>query len=194
MEIIQDYTFHFLQISGLFAPLVFILFHLIRPLVFVPVVLLCISGGFIFGVFYGMIYSLIGITLSTVLFYKVAKWLPKSFQKLLNMKSRIFGENHKFTTRQIALLRLIPFIHFHLLSLCLYETTSDFKSYTKSATLSNIPLAFLYTVLGETIIHLSIVQLAVLIMTIAVLLMIFRKRLETIAWQNFFKKDRKAAS
>lgn len=188
MEVVQDYAFHFLQISGLFAPIVFILFHLIRPLVFVPVVLLCISGGLLFGTFYGMIYSLIGITLSTILFYKIANWLPNSFQRLLKMKRRIFGENHQFTTKQIAILRLIPFIHFHLLSLCLYEAASDFRSYTKSATLSNIPLAFLYTALGETIIHLSIVEITVVLLVITLLFMLFRKKLETIEWQTFFKK------
>lgn len=32
--------------GGLFAPLLFILLYLLRPVLFLPVVFLCISGGF----------------------------------------------------------------------------------------------------------------------------------------------------
>ncbi|WP_332871020.1 hypothetical protein [Planococcus sp. MB-3u-03] len=37
---------NFIGHAGLWAPLLFILLHLIRPLLFLPVIAVCIAGGF----------------------------------------------------------------------------------------------------------------------------------------------------
>lgn len=135
MELFGNYIMAIVQTGGLFAPLLFISVHLLRPLFFLPVVFICVSGGIIFGVFYGTVFSIIGITLSSMIFYIVIQWMPKTSKRLMRMKKKLIGKHTELTATQISLLRLVPFIHFHLLSLCLIEITSDFSDYTRSSLL-----------------------------------------------------------
>lgn len=92
--------------------------------------------------------------------------MPKSIEKLIILKQRLLGKNREMTTAQVTLLRLVPFIHFHLLSLCLIETNKTFKGYAKSSFISNIPLAIVYTSIGGWISKLSPVYIAIFIIAL----------------------------
>ena len=58
----------------LVGPLVFILFYMLQPLIFFPSWLLTISAGFIYGVFLGMFYVVIGSNLSSIVAYFVGRY------------------------------------------------------------------------------------------------------------------------
>ncbi|PMU47328.1 alkaline phosphatase, partial [Pseudomonas sp. GP01-A3] len=81
-----------------------------------------------------------------------------------------------FTTSQIAVLRLVPFIHFHLLSLCLIQISEGFKDYAKSSLLSNIPLAFVYTSIGQWISSLSPLYLFFCLIALLPLIYLLRRK------------------
>ena len=42
----------YVQSGSVFAPLIFITFHLLRQFLFIPVIVVCISGGFYSGSFW----------------------------------------------------------------------------------------------------------------------------------------------
>jgi uncharacterized membrane protein YdjX (TVP38/TMEM64 family) len=186
MELFGNYIMAIVQTGGLFAPLLFISVHLLRPLFFLPVVFLCVSGGIIFGVFYGTVFSIIGITLSSMIFYIVIQWMPKTSKRLMRMKKKLIGKHTELTTTQISLLRLVPFIHFHLLSLCLIEITSDFSDYTRSSLLSSIPLALLYTSVGGWLSSLSPMHIIVSLSALLLLIYALRRKEIIIKWEDFF--------
>src|SRR5690625_7084587 len=71
MELVSHYLLSFVHTAGWLSPLLFISFHLVRPLLFLPVICLCISGGILFGAIAGTVYAIIGITLSSIVFYLV---------------------------------------------------------------------------------------------------------------------------
>lgn len=187
MEQFGDYLLTIIKMGGLFAPVLFIFFHLLRPFFFVPVVFICISGGVLFGPVAGTAYSLIGITLSSAAFYGIIYLMPKSCNKFISMKQKIIGENTDFTMPQIAILRLIPFIHFHLLSLCLVQITAGFKDYIKASLVSNIPLAFVYTWIGQWISNLSPLYIYMVIIAVLPLIYLLRRKEIIIKWQDFFQ-------
>ncbi|MGY0693118.1 TVP38/TMEM64 family protein [Virgibacillus sp. FSP13] len=187
MELLGNYLMTIIGTGGLFAPILFISFHLLRPLFFLPVVFICVSGGVLFGAVAGTLYSLIGITLSSVIFYGIIRRMPKTFNRLTNMKQKIIGRHSDFTTSQIAVLRLVPFIHFHLLSLCLIQITEGFKDYAKSSLLSNIPLAFVYTSIGQWISSLSPLYISIFLVALLPLIYLLRKKEIIIKWQDFFQ-------
>src|SRR5690625_2460012 len=110
MELVGNYLLAFVETGGLFSPLLFISFHLLRPFVFLPAIFICISGGILFGAIAGTIYSVIGITLSSIVFYAIIQWMPKTLNKLVNVKHKMIGKHTTISTPQITLLRLIPFI------------------------------------------------------------------------------------
>ncbi|MFZ3576342.1 TVP38/TMEM64 family protein [Virgibacillus sp. DJP39] len=186
MELFGSYLMAVVETGGIFAPLLFIGFHLLRPLFFLPVVFICISGGILFGAIAGTLYSVIGITLSSIGFYGIIRWMPNTFKKLVSIKRKLIGDRSEFTTSQIAILRLIPFIHFHLLSLCLFEVTQGFKDYTKSSLLTNIPLALVYTSIGKWISNLSPLYIVVLLLSLLPLIYILRRKEVIIKWNEFF--------
>lgn len=194
MEAIGADLLNYVEFGGLFAPLLFICFHLLRPLFFIPVVFICISGGIFFGPIAGSFYSLIGITISSILFYWIYLRMPNGLNRILRLKKRFFGEHRELTKAQIVLLRLVPFIHFHLLSLCLIEISSNFKEYTKASLLTNIPLAFIYTSIGGTIANLSPYTISVLMALLLVFLYLLRRKEIIIKWEDFFMTDTKHTS
>lgn len=187
MDFFGNYIMAYIGMGGFFAPILFISFHLLRPIFFLPVVFICISGGVLFGAVAGTVYSIIGITLSSIIFYGLISWAPKSFKKLISVKKKLIGARAEFTTSQIAVLRLIPFIHFHLLSLCLIEISANFKDYTKSSLLSNIPLAFVYTSVGGWISHLTPFSIFVFLISLLPFIYILRRKEIIIKWQDFFQ-------
>ncbi|MFD1414077.1 TVP38/TMEM64 family protein [Oceanobacillus jeddahense] len=186
MEYVGNYLLVIIEMGGVLSPLLFIILHLIRPMLFLPVVFICISGGILFGPIAGSIYSIIGITMASLLFYVMAGWMPKSIDKLIVLKQRLLGKNTEMTTAQITLLRLVPFIHFHLLSLCLIEANQTFRGYAKSSLISNIPLAIIYTSIGGWISQLSPMYIAVFIIALLPSLYFLRRKEIIIKWQEFF--------
>ncbi|SFB24543.1 Uncharacterized membrane protein YdjX, TVP38/TMEM64 family, SNARE-associated domain [Lentibacillus halodurans] len=187
MEQFGNYMMVFIETGGLLAPILFISFHLFRPLFFLPVVFICISGGVLFGAVAGTLYSVIGITLSSITFYIVIRLMPDTFGKLVRLKRKLLGNSSEFTTSQIALLRLVPFIHFHLLSLCLIEISENFRDYTRSSLLTNIPLAFVYTSVGKWLSSLSPISILLFLLALLPIIYILRRKEIIIKWNDFFQ-------
>lgn len=189
LELVGDFIIMFIEKGGLFAPLLFISFHLLRPLLFLPVIFICISGGILFGAVAGTFYSLIGITLSSVIFYGLIHWMPETFKKLVHVKQKLVGRQSQITTPQITLLRLIPFIHFHLLSLCLIEASAGFKDYTKSSLLSSIPFTLIYTSIGQSLSNLSPLLMFIVFIFLLPIIYLLRKKESYIKWTDFFQEN-----
>lgn len=181
-------VFVLIEVGGIFAPLAFILFHTLRQVLFIPPMLVCIAGGMLFGVTFGTIYSVIGLTLNCFFFYLVIQRLPKTHHKLSGLKKRWFGEYRNLTLGQITVLRLIPFIHYHLLNFCLLEKRNNLKNYVKYAFISNIPLALFYTIFGQFISQFSPTIVVIILFALSILVYILRERMTIIKWKEFFKE------
>lgn len=187
MEFVKNDLLGLIEAGGFFAPILFISIHLIRPLVFVPVMILCISGGLLFGVFAGTIYSVVGMTLSSIAFYSIIQTIPSTLQRFTHLKEKLFGKHFVITTPQVSLLRLIPFIHFQLLSFCLVESSSNFKDYSKSSFFTSIPVSIVYTSIGKSISQLSTIKIMGLFVSLMIAVYIFRQEKVTIKWHQFFQ-------
>lgn len=187
MDRVSVFFFDVLQSSGTFAPLAFIFLHLMRQFIFVPVSLICVLGGVFFGTVFGTMYSLVGVTLASVSFYVLFARMPGFFQKLMRLKKKLLGKDVRFSVGQMAILRLIPFIQFHLISLCLIEVTSSFKEYAKVSLVANLPLALVYTFFGQWIGRLSVTWIVLILGGLVLLFYLLRKKEWIIQWDEFFK-------
>ncbi|MEH7223011.1 VTT domain-containing protein [Bacillus sp. JJ1566] len=184
--------FVFIESTGLLAPVIFIGIHLIRPFFFIPVPVICIVGGILFGSAFGTIYSLIGLTMLSILFYFLYRQVPKLSKKINLLKQKWLGDKVNFTIGQIAILRLIPVINFHLLSLCIIDVTRNFREYAKGSFISNIPVALLYTVFGQFIREFSTTVILAILLALTLLFYLLREKQVIIKWHEFFnsKADR----
>lgn len=141
---------NFINEAGLWAPLLFIVLHLIRPLVFLPVIAVCIVGGFVFGFVQGAILSFIGLTLMSYISYMLINKFPRFRAKLANLKDKLFPDRN-LTVTQVMILRIMPFVHFHLLSFYLMEMTATRREYMYYSALGLIAPSILYTAFGRAI-------------------------------------------
>jgi uncharacterized membrane protein YdjX (TVP38/TMEM64 family) len=179
-------AFAIMEASGYIAPVLFILFHVLRQFLFIPVALVCMAGGILFGSLLGTVYSLIGLTLLSIIFYFAIKSFTSFYERLLRLKEKWFGKSADLTTGQIAVLRLIPFIHYQLLNLCLMQKNPQFKPYVRATIISNIPLAFFYTVFGQYIKQFSPPILIMILLALVVLFYLLREKVRIIGWNEFF--------
>ncbi|WP_456278050.1 TVP38/TMEM64 family protein [Bacillus sp. AK128] len=186
MDQTMTLLFAFLESSGIWAPIVFLLFHSLRQFLFIPVTVLCIVGGILFGAVLGIVYSLIGLTLSCIVFYFLYQTMPKTFDKVKKMKEKWLGNRVSFTNGQIAILRCVPFMQFHLLSLIMLERKKNFFSYSKQSFLTNIPLAVLYTYFGQSIRSLSLTVILGILLAFVLLFYLLREKQIRISWKDFF--------
>ncbi|MDF0727480.1 VTT domain-containing protein [Cytobacillus sp. S13-E01] len=179
--------FVFVGATGFLAPIVFICLHVLRPFFFIPVPVMCIVGGILFGSVFGTLYSLIGLTALSIVFYIMYKKMPTTFKKLILLKEKWLGNKVNFTIGQIAILRLIPFINFHLLSLCIIETTRNFREYVKGSIFTNVSVALFYTVFGQFIREFSTSIIIMILLALTLLFYLLREKQVIIKWDVFFK-------
>jgi uncharacterized membrane protein YdjX (TVP38/TMEM64 family) len=179
--------FIFVESVGILAPLAFIFFHLLRQFLFIPVAVVCVAGGVLFGTVLGTVYSLLGLMLVSVLFFFVVNRMPKTNEKLAKVKEKWFGPYRNLTVSQIAILRLIPFVHFHLMNFCLLQRKKSFKEYVLGSFYSNLPLAFFYTIFGQFLSRFTPTMILVILFALTVLVYLLREKLSVIKWGEFFK-------
>jgi uncharacterized membrane protein YdjX (TVP38/TMEM64 family) len=182
------------EAGGIFAPLAFVLFHLLRSFLFIPVSVVVIAGGVLFGTVWGTIYSVIGLMGVSIFFYAFIDRMPKTQDRLLKIKNRWFGEYRNLTVGQIAILRLIPFVHYHLLSFCLKQRKPKFKEYLKASFLTNIPISFFCTIFGEYISTFTPSVIALILLGLTILVYLLREKQNVIKWKVFFKRTKEKAA
>jgi uncharacterized membrane protein YdjX (TVP38/TMEM64 family) len=182
------------EAGGIFAPLAFVLFHLLRSFLFIPVSVVVIAGGVLFGTVWGTIYSVIGLMGVSIFFYAFIDRMPKTQDRLIKIKNRWFGEYRNLTVGQIAILRLIPFVHYHLLSFCLKQRKPKFKEYLKASFLTNIPIAFFCTIFGEYISTFTPSVIALILLGLTILVYLLREKQNVIKWKVFFKRTKEKAA
>lgn len=180
--------FSFIETGGILAPIVFVLFHVLRQFFFIPVPVVCMAGGILFGTTFGTLFSMVGLMISCLLFYMVIELMPKTYEKLMKIKKKWFGPHSKLTIGQIAILRLIPFVHYQLLNVMMIERAKSFGHYVVGAFWSNLPLAFFYTVFGEFISGFTPTMVIVILIALSVLFYILREKVVVLKWKEFFPK------
>lgn len=175
------------EAGGVFAPLAFILFHLLRSFLFLPVSVVIIGGGVLFGTVWGTLYSIIGLMGVSLFFFIFIERMPNTKDRLVKLKNKWFGEYRNLTVGQIALLRLIPFVHYHLLNFSLMQRKPGFKEYMKASVLTNLPIAVFYTTFGGYISRFTPSIIVLLLLALTCFIYLLREKQNIIKWKEFFK-------
>jgi uncharacterized membrane protein YdjX (TVP38/TMEM64 family) len=186
MDEFLDSSLAFIEQSGWLAPLFFILLHVFRQVFFIPVLIVCLIGGYLFGTLYGSIYSIIGLTAVSIVFYGLVRIFPGLSKKLTNIKQHFFKDRQDWNLPQMMIIRMMPLVHFHVVSLYLIETSKNIREYTNKSFLVSIPPAILYTAFGDMIHELPLAGTIVFAVFLFVLFMLVRRKQSSISWEEFF--------
>ena len=149
-ETVKQYATGF----GAFAPVIFILSYVVQALVpFIPSSILTMSGGYVFGILFGTVYSLIGVAIGSIIVFLIARKLGRPFfMKIISKKELehfdVFFK--KRGDRSILLARSIPMLFpLDVVSIAAGLTQIKLRHYVVFSILGFIPNLFILALFGE---------------------------------------------
>ena len=140
----------YIKNTGTVAPLIFILIYAIGPIFFMPITPLAVIGGILFGPFWGLLYTLIGVNLGACTTFIISRYLMKDWvdrkspARVQLIQQKIEKEGWKF----VALARITPIFPFNVQNYIFGVTNISLKSFLLASMISLIPGTFAYVYLG----------------------------------------------
>ena len=147
---------HFIAgLDPLWAPPIFILCCAVATTMLVPTSMLVLAAGFTFGMVWGGIYGLIGITLGAALSFLISRhlafgWVHRKSQnhpKFIALDKAIAAEGFKI----VALLRFCPLFPHALLNYTFGVMRVTFRDFLGGTILGSIPMIIFFSVIGGSL-------------------------------------------
>lgn len=159
---------------GAYSVVIFLAISSLRTILFIPTPLIYIAGGLIFGTVLGVLYTTIGVIISTTVLYVLARRFKSFFGRLtrkkINDKINNLEKNKILGT--IILMRAIPGIPYDLLSISAGIVDINIWSLLIGTVVGIMPKAIILGSLGSNIDNmLSLKNIVVYILILAVVLM-----------------------
>ena len=141
----------YIRSFGYFAPLVYILIFTLVPLTVIPNSLLAISGGALFGIYYGTLYTIIGALSGATIAFALSRYLGKSIaEKLIKQKADWLNEHAEKNGFMIVfLLRLIPLIPFDAISYGAGLSKIRYMDFLGATCIGILPGVLVYSNIGD---------------------------------------------
>lgn len=167
---------------GIWAPLVYLIGYVLRPIVFIPAVPYAILGGIVFGSLLGAVYVLIGTMCSSTLEFLLVRYFigekTKKFLRDKTQKISLAVAKHGFIT--VFLIRLIPNVAFDLQNCGLAFAPVKFSDFFYGTLLGCIPACIFYSSLGDIALDRSSYWKIGLVVSLGVCLYLLRRYLPII--------------
>ena len=174
----------FILSYGMWAPVTSIALMALQSTVpLVPGLIITITNAWIFGVFYGAVYSWLGALAGAAIDFGIARWYGRVVvekivnKRYLEMTDRFF---RRYGILAIFITRLTPIIPFKVVSYGSGLTNIKFFKYVLATAIGQTPAIFLYSLLGRHLAHSISVALAVTAFLVALgcLAYYYRDRIE----------------
>jgi uncharacterized membrane protein YdjX (TVP38/TMEM64 family) len=155
---------NFILRFGSWAPVVFVLVYSLRAVILVlPVGVMSLAGGLVFGKWLGTVYILLGATLGSCISFLMARYLGRSFIERFKWlhKGRIksFDENvEKHGLKVILFLRLIPLFQYDAVNFGSGLSKMKFRDYVLGTFIGMIPGGFINAFLGSSLENIVSIQ------------------------------------
>ncbi len=136
----------------LLAPLLFILLYVAVVMLFLPGPLLCITGGALFGVWFGTLLNVTGATLGACLAFLTARHLAAAQVErhmsatLQQLKQGVEAEGWRF----VAMVRLLPIVPYDLSSYAFGLSRIPLYQFAAANALCLLPRLFVYAYIGHS--------------------------------------------
>ena len=150
----QDDIRIFIQSIGVVAPLIFIGLQLLQTIIpFVPGGFITLSGGYLFGVVLGTLYSLIGLVLGSFIVFSISnKYLAPYVKKSKNKNVRKLNLLLKaYCSPLLFVTRMIPFFPHDLFSYVVGSSSISRKKFMIATVLGFLPHAFIHSYVGDSV-------------------------------------------
>ncbi len=168
----QESIMETVEAFGPWAPVIYLLLHIIRPLTLFSATVFSISAGVLFGPFWGTVYTVIGATMGATVAFLVARSFGRNATERL-LKGRLkdldeFSEKHGLMTTLI--LRLVPGPPFDVVNYGLGLSKISLRDYVIGTFFGIMPGAFAYVYFGSALRVLEISQILSAVLVLALLI------------------------
>lgn len=147
--VLRDYLLSFGALAPLASVAAMILQALAAP---VPVFLVILANGLAFGVLWGWLLSLTGLTLAAAVCFGIARALGRGPVEALAGKAGLRSADRWFARRgawAVLLARLVPGMAFDALSFAAGLTRMGFGRFIAATAVGSAPSTFIYAYLGR---------------------------------------------
>ncbi|MFH0933523.1 MAG: VTT domain-containing protein [Nitrospirota bacterium] len=148
-----DSILEFIQKNNVAAPLVFILIYAIGPSLFIPSLPLTLGAGFLWGPFWGVIFSITGATTGASVAFLVSRYLMGNtikerfgYERWEWLKEKV----DKHGWKAVAFARLLPILPFPVLNYLFGVTPIPFLHYLWSTFVFMLPACIAYVAFGSS--------------------------------------------
>lgn len=142
------------------AALIYILLFSILPIFFFPVPILALAAGISFGLFEGVLYTMIGAMINSSIMFLMAKKFAKDkvleiFRKKISEKwyNKIINAEKRNGVFIIFLMRLLPIAPYNVINYLSGLTEISFIKYSMATFLGIIPGTFVFLNVGDKAIN-----------------------------------------
>lgn len=141
---------------GSHSVLVFCAFQVLQVLIApIPGELLQVAGGYIYGIWWGTLYSMLGIYSGSIIAFYIARWLGwpllRVFLPADKMEHLSFLLNSQKSIIGIFIIFLIPGIPKDVLSYVAGATPVNFANFFIAASLGRLPGIFMSAYIGSSL-------------------------------------------
>ena len=168
-----------IQGYGKNAALIYILLFSILPIFFFPVPILALAAGISFGLFEGVLYTMIGAMINSSIMFLMAKKFAKDkvleiFRKKISEKwyNKIINAEKANGVFIIFLMRLLPIAPYNVINYLSGLTEISFLKYSMATFLGIIPGTFVFLNVGDKAINVYSKEFTIAIIGFVVLTVI----------------------
>lgn len=151
-----------IQNSGTLAPLIYIALFSILPTFFMPVTILAMAAGYVFGILPAGIYTFIAAFINSTLTYFLGKYVAYDFindlanEKYPDVYNKLKEKsNGKEGFIFMLIVRLLPFVPYTLLNYMSGAVGFSYPVFISSSMLGILPGIFIYTNIGTNLAELG---------------------------------------
>ncbi len=144
---------NFIKKYRVMAPLLFILIYSIGPSLFIPSLPLTLGAGFLWGPFWGVIFSITGATTGSSVAFLISRYLMADtikrrfgYEKWQWLKEKV--EKHGW--KAVAFARLLPVLPFPVLNYMFGITPIPFLHYLWATFVFMLPACIAYVAFGSS--------------------------------------------
>ncbi|RJR38582.1 MAG: TVP38/TMEM64 family protein [Deltaproteobacteria bacterium] len=142
---------------GVWGPVIYLIVWTLAPPLFLPGLPITLTGGVLFGPFWGVVYTIFGATAGATLAFLVARYLAREWMaaklqgtKLMSLDNKVAKEGWEI----VAFTRLIPIFPFFLLNYAFGLTRIPLMHYVLATFFGMMPLTIAYTYFSANVLDL----------------------------------------
>lgn len=180
----SESLFNFISTHKISAPMLFIIIYSIGPSLFIPSLPLTLGAGFLWGPFWGVVFSITGATIGASVSFLIARYILGnsikerfSYSRWHLLKEKV--EQHGW--KAVAFTRIVPIFPYPVLNYLFGITPIPFFHYLWSTFVFMLPACIAYVAFGSSMGELILkgnikgLIIGILIATAALLLLLTLK-------------------